>query len=167
MVARRQEVQRKKVTEGIGDRIREARKARDITQQGLAEISGHSKSQLAQWEIGARTPGIDGAFDLASAMGVSFDWLATGQGEMQADKGKNALPSYSSALFKSSMAFARQYIEEKGLSAAVDFIEFADHLYQTGAREGFDSPEKTLEECTEFFRRTRININLDAIPAER
>ncbi len=161
MATRRQEAPQKKVTEGIGGRIREARKLLGITQESLSDRSGHSKSQIAQWEIGTRTPGIDGAFSLATSMGISFVWLATGQGDLQSAYQEKREPRHSSSLFKSSVGFAQQYMANKDLTGVLDLAELAEKLYDMGANAGFDAQGKNMEECADFLRKA-ANIQVEA-----
>jgi len=60
----------------LGDRIREARTSRGLTQVQLADTLKTSQGWLSQWERGARTPSVDWLSRLADALGVSMDWLA-------------------------------------------------------------------------------------------
>lgn len=71
----------------IGERIREARKALDISQAELARRvrrPGAEKpvdaSTIKRWELGYTS--LDAAYlaPLASALGCSTDWLITGEG---------------------------------------------------------------------------------------
>ncbi len=168
MAVRRQEVPIEKVSEGIGPRIREARKLLGLTQQKLSDLCGHSKGQIAQWEIGVRTPGIDGVFVLASTMKISFLWLATGQGEARPGHVEEGQPRWSAALFEASVRFASHYISENDLPAVLDVAEFAKQVYMAGAKEGFDSPGKSIEECMEFLRgavpRIRVLVEFPTTP---
>lgn len=162
MAARRQEALEKKITAGIGNRIREARNLIGLTQQSLADRSGHSKSQIAQWEIGVRTPGIDGAFSLASTMKISFLWLATGLGELQTADQEERQPRLSSSLFQASIRFAIKHIGENYPPGVVDPAELAEKLYWIGAKEGLAVPGKTIEECEEILRgAARIRLQAD------
>jgi transcriptional regulator with XRE-family HTH domain len=63
-------------------RIRSARLASGLSQSELAAAIGVSRSAVAQWE---REPGSLPStaryVELAGALGVNFDWLATGRGK--------------------------------------------------------------------------------------
>lgn len=67
----------------LSDRIRRARKLAGMSQKQVAEALGVQRSTVANWEsVGEITPGADRLHRLASACNVSFEWLATGRGEM-------------------------------------------------------------------------------------
>lgn len=52
--------------------IAQARIAKGMTQQQLAEAIGVLQQQIAGWETGARKPKIDALMRMADAMGI--DW---------------------------------------------------------------------------------------------
>ncbi|WP_067753044.1 XRE family transcriptional regulator [Orrella dioscoreae] len=64
----------------IGERLREKRKEKHLTQGGLARLSGVSQGLIGQIENGINQ-GSTRLTDIARALGVSAEWLATGQGE--------------------------------------------------------------------------------------
>lgn len=59
----------------LGTRIREARKVAGLSQTSLADAVGTTQGMVSSWETGARTPTADGLVRLATALGVSTDWL--------------------------------------------------------------------------------------------
>ncbi|NHQ81540.1 helix-turn-helix domain-containing protein [Chromobacterium vaccinii] len=67
----------------IGNRIREARKARNRTQKWLADEVGVKQSSACGWELGKTEPTSENMSRVAQALRVSFDWLATGRGGME------------------------------------------------------------------------------------
>ena len=82
----------------LADRIRYARRAASLTQQqlasacdsvvqGEADRSGISREAVSQWENRNTIPGLERVEQIATATGVSFAWLATGQGPMQEEEG--------------------------------------------------------------------------------
>lgn len=48
---------------------------RGWSQERLAEASGVAQNSIARYEMGGTTPGLDKAFEIASAMGCSIDAL--------------------------------------------------------------------------------------------
>jgi transcriptional regulator with XRE-family HTH domain len=69
--------------EGIGERIKQARKKRNLTQFELAGIMGYNHSTaIASWENSKRNPSIPTIRKLAQALEINIDWLKTGEGEM-------------------------------------------------------------------------------------
>lgn len=65
----------------LGDRIKSERKTKKLTQEELGKLVGVGKSSVSQWESGL-TKNMDGTNMVltAKALGVSPDWLATGEG---------------------------------------------------------------------------------------
>lgn len=65
----------------LGERIRELRKSKKLTQEQLGAAIGTTKSSVSQWESGL-TKKMDGEnlARLAKFFGVSAFWLSTGEG---------------------------------------------------------------------------------------
>ena len=68
----------------LGRRIKEARKANNITQETLADACSVSTSHIGHIERGSRTPSLDTLFKIAAVLHVSidsllFDSIATNQ----------------------------------------------------------------------------------------
>ena len=64
---------------GVGDRIREIREARTLTQDQLADRSGVSKGFLSDIENGKRNPSSEYVLKIANALGASIDYLLRGE----------------------------------------------------------------------------------------
>jgi transcriptional regulator with XRE-family HTH domain len=60
----------------MGQRLGDLRRAKGWSQPELAERAGVPVGSLKQWEQGVRTPLLDAAARLATALGVSLDVLA-------------------------------------------------------------------------------------------
>ncbi len=58
-----------------GDRLREIREKRDLTQDELAERAGFGQSQINKYENGKSDPTPDVLARLAGELEVSTDWL--------------------------------------------------------------------------------------------
>lgn len=59
----------------VGERIKEARLAANMTQADLAERLGVAYQNIGQWESGKRNPKSDTIFKIAEALGVSWVWI--------------------------------------------------------------------------------------------
>jgi hypothetical protein len=60
---------------GIGERIREARQARKLSQEALALEIDVTQGAVGMYERGANLPSVETLPRLAAALGVSADWL--------------------------------------------------------------------------------------------
>ncbi|HTO17709.1 MULTISPECIES: helix-turn-helix domain-containing protein [Pseudomonas] len=67
---------------GIGKRIREAVDALGLSLKQAADRCGISYSSLQNWAGGHREPRPDALITLGSQLGISIDWLLTGEGPM-------------------------------------------------------------------------------------
>ena len=56
--------------QSFGEKLRELRKAKGLSQQQLADATGLSQNAISQWEANAREPGWSAVQALATALGV-------------------------------------------------------------------------------------------------
>lgn len=66
----------------FSDRLKHARRLRQLSQENLAHISGLSQSAVASYENGLRQSSRS-IRKLAIALQVNLDWLETGAGPME------------------------------------------------------------------------------------
>ena len=94
----------------LRDRIRSAREQSGLSRAALARRIGVRPSAAVQWEsVDGTKPSVENLTRIASALGIRFEWLATGRGAMQhIDEGAQALVSD---------AFAHDSFEERILVA--------------------------------------------------
>lgn len=67
--------------QSLGTRVREARKARNLTQEDLAHLAGVRAGTIFRTEAEASAPRIESLAAIARALGVTTDWLLTGEGD--------------------------------------------------------------------------------------
>ena len=60
---------------GIGDRVRQARANKHMSQMDLAEAAGLSTSFISNVEMGRQSMNIRALISISNALGVSTDWL--------------------------------------------------------------------------------------------
>jgi len=72
----------------IGNRIREARKLRNLTLQDLAYYLQTTVDTVWRWEKGLSSPKGYALSKIAEVLGVNPNWLATGEGPMEAEESK-------------------------------------------------------------------------------
>jgi len=66
------------------NRVRQARRHANLSQQQLATLVGVHRSAVAQWEQpGGSHPTVENMARLAAVTSVQFEWLATGRGRMK------------------------------------------------------------------------------------
>lgn len=66
----------------IGERIKELRKALDLTQQEFATKIGTTRNNIAGYETGRREPSAAAINLIIAKLNVAETWLRTGEGEM-------------------------------------------------------------------------------------
>lgn len=66
----------------MNTRIKEVRKAKNLTQEVFSERIGLKRNSIAQIETGARVPSNQVILSICREFGVSEKWLRTGEGEM-------------------------------------------------------------------------------------
>ncbi len=59
----------------FGDRLRQLRKEKNLTQRQLADLIGVKNSVISFYEVGERTPSLDAVIKLATVLHVSTDNL--------------------------------------------------------------------------------------------
>jgi len=69
------------MNETIGNRIARYRKAKNLTQEGLANQMGVSAQAVSKWETDASCPDISALPRLCSILGITADELLTGKTE--------------------------------------------------------------------------------------
>ena len=66
----------------IGDRIKEVRKIKGLTQQRFADELGLKRNTVGGYEIGTVTPRDRTIADISQKFDINESWLRTGEGEM-------------------------------------------------------------------------------------
>lgn len=56
-------------------KLRDIRKAKDMSAYRVCKILGISESQMSEWELGKTRPSLDSAIKLANFYGVTLDEL--------------------------------------------------------------------------------------------
>lgn len=75
----------------VGERVRRRRNELGLKQEDLAQKAGISKSFLSDLENGKRSIGAETLLDLGRAMGLSLDYLMTGNGSKE-HEGEEQIP---------------------------------------------------------------------------
>ncbi|HVI26314.1 MAG TPA: helix-turn-helix domain-containing protein [Xanthomonadaceae bacterium] len=80
------------------ERIRLGRRHAALTQESLAHRIGVHRSAIANWESGSSNPSGENLARLAEVLGVSYEWLATGRGEMSLEAWRDDVPALDADL---------------------------------------------------------------------
>lgn len=73
---------------GIGERIKQIRKGKCLTQQAIADKLGLKRQTIAAYEIGTVTPSDRTILDICREFDVRESWLRTGEGEPFVEKSR-------------------------------------------------------------------------------
>jgi len=78
----------------LAERLRKARRVAGMSQQELARALGVTRSAVSNWEsVNPAHPASANMALLANALQVSFEWIATGRGEMRPPRAAHAAPA--------------------------------------------------------------------------
>jgi transcriptional regulator with XRE-family HTH domain len=88
------------VTFMIGERIRNLRIDKGLKQNQLAEATGLSRISIGNYERGNRQPPVDVAAKIASALGVTVDYLLDNEHGMSLVTDRGATPGDMDVLIK-------------------------------------------------------------------
>lgn len=80
--------------ETINDRIAARRRAQKMSQDELARRIGITRVSISKWESGLNQPKGRYLNDLAAALGVTVEWLLTGDGSAPESSGEPRIPGY-------------------------------------------------------------------------
>ena len=125
--------------DAIGERIKEARQERGLSQEELAQIINSTKSAISRYESGKRQPRIEQLKSIASALDVDVNWLMNGYTLEQRDQ-----------VWKEKLS--RRFEEADAWKKGKDRLNVAfDSLNTSGQQEAV----KRVEELTEVPRYRR------------
>lgn len=71
----------------VAERIRTSRERLGLTQAALGARLGVTRSQVTLWETGGRNPSPTSLKQIAAALAISVEWLATGKGASKSAPG--------------------------------------------------------------------------------
>lgn len=123
--------------EAIGERIRDIRRQRGITQEGLAEAVGVSRSAVAQWETGRAGQVTGNLTRVADVLGVHVAVLL----------GANPRGAPPAKLSTGEMALVRLY-RELSAKDQQDLLRAAQRLNKAGGGGTRAAPVKTAVKTT-------------------
>ena len=120
----------------MNERIKELRKALDLTQQEFADRLGIKRGAVANYEIGRNTPIDSVIILLCREFRVNETWLRTGEGEMfqSVDREKEIAAFVASVLGDPEKDFQRRFISVLAQLSADQWelmADFADKLSRT------------------------------------
>jgi transcriptional regulator with XRE-family HTH domain len=106
-----------------GERIKQARKRLDLTQEAFGKLAGVSKAAVSYWESGQTKPERDALLSLKRKRGISPEWVTSGKGEMfDAITGAEtieAIPAWELLTQKQRQIFAQQIEEQAAENQAI------------------------------------------------
>lgn len=70
----------------LGNRLRQTRQMKGLTQKQLAELSGEKNTSISNWELELNQPSAESLANLCKALGVSADYLLDWDENKHSDK---------------------------------------------------------------------------------
>jgi transcriptional regulator with XRE-family HTH domain len=140
----------------MGDRLRQARKARGLSLRGLAEVLGVSPSLISQVETGRAKPSVNTLYALASELGISLDTLlfmdtappsAGVDGDVLGEPFETILPHdpVQRAASRTSIRLGSGVVWERLTTESIRNVDFLLVTYEVG---GESSPEDAFQRHT-------------------
>jgi transcriptional regulator with XRE-family HTH domain len=140
----------------MGDRLRQARKARGLSLRGLAEVLGVSPSLISQVETGRAKPSVNTLYALATELGISLDVLlfmdtqpplATGEGDALSEPIETVLPHdpVQRAASRTTIRLGSGVVWERLTTESIRNVDFLHVTYEVG---GESSPEDAFQRHT-------------------
>ena len=110
----------------LGNKIKQLREEKNITQANLAKLLDVSPSTVGMWEQNRRTPDIEILKKLSDILHVSVDYLL-GKTDM-----KNYLedPNVTIALHSDETSLDYSDLSDEAKKEVQDFIEYVRHKYK-------------------------------------
>lgn len=132
----------------VGERIIEARKAKDMTQLDLSKRLGVSRAAVGQWEINSTSPSIAKLEEVAMVLGVAPQWLAY-----------SVQPGEARVVYKSAERDNIQWLTE---------LTFGDQVTDEieGAKWGFPGDYLTHDLHSSLDRTAICEVNSHAVEPE-
>ncbi|MBA8889997.1 transcriptional regulator with XRE-family HTH domain [Dokdonella fugitiva] len=123
------------------DRVRLSRVSSKLSQASLSRKLGVTASAVAQWESArGTTPGVDRIRKIASITGVSFEWLATGEGSAFERRTRGAqespavdLDCYAQDLAEELLLSHYRNMKRKARDALLSVAEALAHAAERGS----------------------------------
>lgn len=152
-------------SDGAGERIRMVRMEKRWTQAELGKRADISKIMIAQWETGARKPGVDSLHKVARTLDVSFAWLAVGEGnqafgEPLVEGEPNRQGLHNTELNKACVETVQAFLKNHNLTNEVSNTpELVEDLYGLAVKEGLDRDVRT-KDAFRLALKELVNISL-------
>lgn len=96
---------------GIGERIKQIRKGKCLTQQAIADKLGLKRQTIAAYEIGTVTPSDRTILDICREFDVRESWLRTGEGEPFVEKSREEnISAFVGSILSGEPDFRQRFI---------------------------------------------------------
>jgi transcriptional regulator with XRE-family HTH domain len=140
----------------MGDRLRQARRARGLSLRGLAQVVGVSPSLISQVETGRAKPSVNTLYALATELGISLDVLLFMDTQPPSDDGPGDGPAESGmpvemvlphdpvqrAASRSSIRLGSGVVWERLTTESIRNVDFLQVTYEVG---GESSPADAFQ----------------------
>ncbi|AEE91985.1 Helix-turn-helix domain protein [Tepidanaerobacter acetatoxydans Re1] len=109
----------------IGERIKYARKLKGLTQNDIYKLTGISSGNLSDIENNKVLPSANALISLKRELGVSIDWILTGEADVAFDKKQNKSPSDIGKLSPNEIDILLKYrklddVDKEEIDAIID-----------------------------------------------
>lgn len=117
---------------GFGQRVRDLRRDRNMTQGDVAQALGVTRPTVTTWEAGKSKPHIDTLEQLAKVLGTTSAWLLNGDDEATSQDGLEAA-------LVSSFRLLNEDGQRKVCDYALDLVEGGRYRAGAGKRSAISA----------------------------
>ena len=114
----------------MNERIKELRKALNLTQDAFAKQLGLKRNTVGNYETGNRVPSDQSIFSICREFNVNEEWLRNGTGEMFNSIDEDAEKSYIIGQIFITLGSMSQNFTARDWTAIKDFIDMLAGKYK-------------------------------------
>jgi transcriptional regulator with XRE-family HTH domain len=132
----------------FGERLKELRKNKKLTQEDIAKIFNINPATVSAWEVGKAQPNYDILVELANYFGVSIDFLLGNE-----TNSPNTIDKVNQALREAGLVNSDETLKEEEIKLALDQAR----QYKILMTKLLDTPTKYQENAVKIEQNKNTN----------
>lgn len=132
----------------FGERLKELRKTKNLTQENIGELCGVGKATISNWESNSTDPPLETVMKLANYFGVSIDFLLGNE-----TNSPNTIDKVNQALREAGLVNSDETLKEEEIKLALDQAR----QYKILMTKLLDTPTKYQENAVKIEQNKNTN----------